>query len=88
MKLASSEARNSAALATSHAVPMRPRSATLASRSAATWARVLPWVRARVSTAIGVSIRPGRMVLARMPYSALRIATCLVNTTSAALVAE
>jgi hypothetical protein len=34
MKLASSEARNSAAFATSHAVPIRPRSGTLASRSA------------------------------------------------------
>src|ERR1700726_3420496 len=53
MKLASSEARNSAAFATSHAVPIRPRSGTLASRSAATSAR-LRLLAARVSTAIGV----------------------------------
>src|SRR5437764_2514152 len=48
MKLASSEARNSAAFATSHAVPIRPRSGTLASRSAATSARLRLLARARV----------------------------------------
>src|SRR5438132_2751833 len=67
MKLASSDARKRAALATSQAVPMRPRSGTLASRSAATSARLRLLARARVSTAIGVSIRPGRIQLARMP---------------------
>ena len=41
MKLASSEARNSAALATSQAVPILRRSGTRASRSAATWAAAL-----------------------------------------------
>src|SRR3989440_8430345 len=70
MKLASSEARNSAALATSHAVPIRPRSGTLASRSTATSVRLRLLARARVSTAIGVSMSPGRMQLARMPYEA------------------
>src|ERR1043166_9528757 len=87
MKFASSEARNSAALATSQAVPMRLRSGTLASRMAATSARLLPMARARVSTAIGVSIRPGRMTLARTPYSAFWMAICLVKATIAALVA-
>src|ERR1700746_167115 len=48
MKLASSEARNRAAFATSHAVPIRPRSGTLASRSAATSARLRLLARARV----------------------------------------
>src|SRR6185503_5097250 len=47
MKFASSEARNSAALATSQAVPMRLRSGTLASRMAATSARDLPDALAR-----------------------------------------
>src|SRR5262245_24831466 len=51
MKLASSEARNNAALATSHAVPILRRSGTLPSRSAATSARLLPNALARVSTA-------------------------------------
>src|SRR5262249_38987961 len=46
-------------LATSQAVRMRLRSGTLASRAAATSARLLPETRARVSTAIGVSISPG-----------------------------
>src|SRR4029077_4713172 len=41
MKFASSDARNSAALATSQAVPIFLRSGTLLSRSAATSARVL-----------------------------------------------
>src|SRR4051812_50202670 len=50
MKLASSEARNSAALATSQAVPILPRSGTLASRAAATSARGLPLWRARGAT--------------------------------------
>src|SRR5690348_4480780 len=70
MKLASSEAKNSAALATSHAVPIFLRSGTRASRIAATSARLLPEWRARVSTAIGVSISPGRITFARMPNSA------------------
>ena len=70
MKLASSEARNSAALATSQPVPIFLRSGTRALRMAATSARDLPQVRARVSTAIGVFIRPGRIALARTPYSA------------------
>ena len=87
MKLASSEARNNAALATSQAVPILRRSGTRASRSVATWARLLPLTRARVSTAIGVSIRPGRITLARMPYSAFWIATCLVKAIIAAFVA-
>jgi len=47
--------------------PILPRNGTLASRSAATSARLRLLARARVSTAIGVSIRPGRMQLARMP---------------------
>src|SRR5450432_2458736 len=68
MKLASSEARNNAALATSQPVPIFLRSGTLASRSASTSARLFLNSRARVSTAIGVFIRPGRMTLARMPY--------------------
>src|SRR5580700_9916583 len=52
MKLASSEARNSAAFATSHAVPIRPRSGTLASRSAATSARLRLLARARETAGI------------------------------------
>src|SRR5439155_612631 len=87
MKLASSEARYSAALATSQAVPILRRSGTRASRSAATWARLLPLTRARVSTAIGVSISPGRITLARMPYSAFWIATCWVKAIIDAFVA-
>src|SRR3984893_18783725 len=87
MKLASSEARNSAALATSHAVPIRPRSGTLASRSAATSARLRLLARARVSTAIGVSMSPGKMQLARMPYGAFCRASCSVKAIIAALVA-
>src|SRR6266496_3079485 len=43
--------------------------------------------RARVSTAIGVSINPGRIALARTPYSAFWIATCSVKAIIAALVA-
>ena len=35
-----------------------------------------PVTRARVSTAIGVSINPGRMTLARTPNSAFWMATC------------
>src|SRR5438045_8984535 len=66
MKLASSEARNNAALATSQPVPILPRNGTLASRSAAISARLRLLARARVSTAIGVSISPGRMQLARL----------------------
>src|SRR5262249_3770038 len=61
MKFASSDARNSAAFATSQGVPILWRSGTRASRAAATSARLLPVTRARVSTAIGVSINPGRM---------------------------
>src|SRR6185312_5423784 len=76
MKLASSEARNSAALATSQGVPIFLRSGTRASRIAATSARLLPEWRARVSTAIGVSIRPGKMTLTRIPNSAFWIAIC------------
>ena len=68
MKLASSEARKRAALATSQPVPIFWRRGTFESRSASTSARVYLNVRARVSTAIGVFIRPGRMTLARMPY--------------------
>src|SRR5256885_902229 len=88
MKLASSEARNSAALATSQAVPILRRSGTRASRSAATWARLLPLTRARVSTAIGVSISPGRITLARMPYSAFWIATCWMKAIFAAFLLD
>src|SRR5882724_3624345 len=87
MKLASSEARNNAALATSQAVPILCRNGTRASRPAATSARLLPLARARVSTAIGVSINPGRMTLARTPYSAFWIATCWVKAIRPALVA-
>src|ERR1044072_4201041 len=68
MKLASSDARNSAALATSQPVPILRLSGTFESRSASTWVRGLLNSRARVSTAIGVFIRPGRITLARMPY--------------------
>ena len=42
---------------------------------------------ARVSTAIGVSISPGRMVLQRMPCLAFWNATCSVKAIIAALVA-
>ena len=87
MKPASSLARNSAAFATSQAVPIRRRSGTLPSRAAATSARGRPVARARVSTAIGVSISPGRMVLQRMPCSAFWNATCSVKAIIAALVA-
>jgi putative molybdopterin biosynthesis protein len=87
MKFASSEARNSAALATSQPVPILARSGTLASRMAAISARLLPVTRARVSTAIGVSMSPGRMVLARTPCSAFWIASCCVYAIMAALVA-
>ena len=48
-------------------VPIFRRNGTLASRSASTSARLLLNSRARVSTAIGVFIRPGRITLARMP---------------------
>ena len=70
MKLASSEARNKAALATSQPVPIFWRKGTLLSRSASTSARLFLNSRARVSTAIGVFISPGRITLARMPYGA------------------
>ena len=71
MKLASSEARNRSCIRlTSYAVPIRPRSGTLASRSAATSARLRLLARARVSMAIGVSMSSGKMQLARMPYEA------------------
>src|SRR5208337_2806366 len=53
MKLASSEARNKAAFATSHAVPILWRKGTRASRAAATSPRLFPLTRALVSTAIG-----------------------------------
>src|SRR3984893_13634278 len=52
MKLASPEHRRRAAVATAQAVPMRPRGAPLASRSAPTSARLRLLARARVSTAI------------------------------------
>src|SRR5215470_4006805 len=87
MKFASSEARNNAALATSQAVPILCRNGTRASRDAATSARLLPEARARVSTAIGVSIRPGRITLARTPNSAFWIASCWVKAIIPALVA-
>ncbi len=67
MKPASSDARNNAAFATSQALPILCRSGTRRSRSAAISARGRPVLRARVSTAIGVSIRPGRITLARTP---------------------
>ncbi len=67
MKFASSEARNRAAFATSQPVPIFWRSGTWASRWASTSARLYLNSRARVSTAIGVFIRPGKMTLARMP---------------------
>src|SRR5262249_16839752 len=70
MKFASSEARKSAALATSQPVPIFLRNGTWASRIASISARVFLNSRARVSTAIGVFIRPGRMTLARTPYCA------------------
>jgi hypothetical protein len=79
MKSASSDARNYAALATSLAVSWRPRGGTRASRSRMISSRGLLMVRERTSTAIGVAIRPGRMALARMPYSASRIASCHVK---------
>src|SRR5262245_33634021 len=87
MKSASSEARNSAAFATSQAVPILCRSGTRLSRAAATSARLFPLTRARVSTAIGVSMRPGRMTLARMPNSAFWMAICWVKATIPALLA-
>ena len=46
--------------------------------AAATSARLRPLVRARVSTAIGVSISPGRITFARMPKVAFWIASCCV----------
>src|SRR5213080_453213 len=70
MKFASSEARNRAALATSQPVPIFLRKGTWASRIASISARGFLNSRARVSTAIGVFIRPGRMTLARIPYCA------------------
>ena len=87
MKLASSEARNSAALATSQAVPILCR--VVRARRARRQPRrgFCRYARARVSTAIGVSINPGRMTLARTPYSAFWIATCWVKAISPALVA-
>ena len=41
----------------------------------------------RVSTAIGVSLSPGKMQLARMPYGAFCRASCSVKAIIAALVA-
>jgi hypothetical protein len=51
-------------------VPIFLRSGTRALRMASTSARDWPQVRARVSTAIGVFMRPGRIALARTPTSA------------------
>ena len=64
----------------------RLRSGTRASRAASTSARGLPHSRARVSTAMGVFMRPGRMALARTPNSAFWQAICSVKAIMPALV--
>src|SRR5882724_9914912 len=79
MKLASSEARNSAALATSQAVPILPRSGTRALRVSRTADVVAPIAAAIPEIAIGVSIRPGSTALQRTPWLALALATLVVS---------
>src|SRR5688572_12615961 len=77
MNRASSEARNTAALAMSHAVPILPigtaalRAATISSTEAY-WPEICLYMR-------GVSIRPGMMQLARMPL----LAYCMASATVA-----
>ena len=66
MKPARSDARKAAAWATSQAVPILRPSGTWASRSAITSSLAFP-ADTRLSTAIGVFMRPGRITLARMP---------------------
>src|SRR6478752_7238286 len=84
-KRASSDARNSAALATSHAVPIvRPRG-TMASRWATNSARSMPRAAEIPSIAIGVFISPGRIALTRIPCRATRIARCSVREFTPAL---
>ena len=78
MKRASSEARKSAAQATSQAVPMRPPSGTAASRCAISFSLAMPSACEMPSIAIGVSISPGMITFARMPYFALPIASVWV----------
>jgi hypothetical protein len=84
-KAAASLARNSAALATSQAVPWRPpgqrapRAASMASR--------LGYWPAICWRTMGVSISPGRMALARMPWRAYCSATLCVSWFTAALLA-
>ncbi len=67
---ASSEARNSAACTTSHAVPCRPSGMRLV-RSFARSSGAMPAAAAPASTAIGVSNKPGITAFARMPCRAL-----------------
>ena len=70
MNLASSEARKTAAAATSHALPIPPFSGIASLRIAAYCSRGMPNMRATSSTPIGVSIKPGRIAFTRMPSAA------------------
>ena len=81
---ASSDARYSAALATSQAEPWCP-SGTREARADASSARSRPVARAGASTAIGVSMSPGMIALARMLKRALLDAIDCVSAFTPAL---
>src|SRR5690606_3873288 len=84
MNFASSEARKSAAFATSHAVPIRLFSGTCSLRWAMTSSREAPPSPTRFSIAMGVSMSPGRIALARMLSPACRIAMFWMSATTPA----
>src|SRR5207302_1537418 len=78
MNRASSEARKSAAFATSQALPIPPFSGTVLSRSTMYSSRSMPNSRAAASTPIGVLIRPGRIAFTRIPCGAYAPASACV----------
>ena len=84
MKRASSEARKSAALAVSHALPIPPFSGTIAARAARCSSSPRPSRAAVPWIAIGVSINPGRIALHRTPFDAEPCAVAVVSRLSAA----
>src|SRR5262249_8516801 len=71
MQRASSEAMNTAAQATSHAVPTLAPGVTVAWGCSISFCFGMPSACERPSIAIGVSIRPGMITLARTPNFAL-----------------
>ena len=82
---ASSLARNTAALATSHAVPMRPvGDAAWRARVIASTSSYAPAIWPRT---IGVSISPGQIALTRIPSRAYRSARPTVSWLTAPLAA-